>query len=184
MNANMLTPRRRPSEVESRSEVSWSLILTGAIASASTYCVLRLVSRYGLEGAIWYVWEGSPYPPEIREGMETLNGVEAKMSVAKTHLINLEESLAAAQRNNAAKTFIEIRQQWEDQSGCKDLRLTLAQLSDDLDKMAASVDGVPSAGSKVVKDRKKSFSKELVRLMERADALISFYKSGNTQMGQ
>jgi hypothetical protein len=44
--------------------------------------------------------------------------------------------------------------------------------------MAAKVDGVVSGGSDILKTKKGTLSRRLVKLMERVDALISFFTRG------
>lgn len=146
-------------------------LAVASLVAASSYVTYRLVSRYGWKGSLWLIWEGSPYPPATRDRMETLDAVEASIVGAIADIEALE--MTWRQERESSLPLISA---WKDQLSFEDLPKHLAWLSDDLDRLAAKVDGVQSQGEPEIKQRKKSLSTRLVKLMERIDILIKAYE--------
>lgn len=158
------------------SNVSWGALVSITVATTTGFVAYKLISRYGLEGSYYYVWEGSQYPPRIRAQAEALDAVQETISEKENSITNLEQGLQRAQRAvPSTADSSEILLHWQADLAIPDIRTYLAQLSDSLDKIAARVDGVNSAGDNEIKVRKKALSKMIVQLMDQADALIAFY---------
>jgi hypothetical protein len=172
------------------------------VASASAVVVVvpailwfrRLVSSYGLDGAIRYIWEGSPYPPRTRERMEDLDDVQdAVDDIARSLLPSLERGLeielqtdaSALPNTESPETSLPTPlRQWEapfQLENGSDLRNALAIVSDRLDKLAAQVDAVPSGSDGNVKVRKKALSNRIVVLMGRADRLLELLEVSSAE---
>ena len=165
--------------------VSTVVVATATVASTTAvlYWIHQLVARYGWVGSLNLIWEGSPYPPRIRDRMETLDDVQCSSESNEAEIVRLEAAYQQAQsdvseasRESATSESIIIKL-WEEKAACKDLRLALASLSDTLDKLAARVDATPSEGETDVKDRKKALSNALVLLMDRIDRLVHCFKA-------
>jgi hypothetical protein len=165
----------------SASSFPWlpALISTAAIVGVSAYWFNSLVSEYGYEGALSYIWEGDPYP-DIRDRMDALEEAEKQASKQESKLVRMEETLERSHLDSidAADTSSVIALWQSHLPASFDLRTKLALLSSDFDKMAAKVDGVVSGGSDILKTKKGTLSRRLVKLMERVDALISFFTRG------
>jgi len=166
-----------------RGALTWPAVASIAVATTSCFLVYRLVAAYGWEGSYWLIWEGSPYHPKIRDRSETLDMEQEKIDEKERAIAALEDGLDIARRDGpsgeaaAAVDSSEIVRRWQTYLLISDVRTHLAQLSDDLDKVAARIDGIPSSGEVEIKERKKALSQTLVQLMERMDALIIFYSS-------
>ena len=160
----------------------------GRLVTASAFVLIsgglaigfaQLVSRYGWNGALNYVWEGDPYP-NLRDHLNALNRVEKTLDKEDRQLNRLEEALERARLDSiddaAADNDASIHAQWE-ANVKKDLHKQLARLSYDLDRWAAQIDEIPGIeqGNVNLKLQKKSLSTKVVRLMERADVLIAFH---------
>lgn len=169
------------------SRSSWgSTIFTIAVTSVAvvtTYSMARLIKLYGLEGAGWYIWEGSPYPPNVRTYFYTLDKVKDALQKGEEQTLEiLEESLERAKLNCIdGSTNTTIVNEWNSayqssSSNKKSLEQTLAKLSYDLDKRAAQVDDVKSVQRQDLKQCKKQLSNHIVQLMERVDILMALYK--------
>jgi len=163
-------------------------------STAIGYCAFRLVSDYGWDGAFWYVWEGSPHRPAIRQRAEALEARREDIRVAEADITLLERTLERARNELAIQGSVldetsseELLRRWQERlneaetsPSLPDLQFRLAQLSDGLDKTAAQVDDVPSRGEAEIKSRKKVLSKSIVQLMDRTDALIRVYEATKT----
>jgi hypothetical protein len=157
-------------------------IASVAILGTLTYSTYRVVRRYGVDGTLRYIWEGTPYQPNVQEQMETLDDIDSALLLLNTNIADLESSLERAQQSIQG-SYSAILLQWECTASCTDLRKHLAIISYDLDQLAARADAVPSSGQEEVKIRKKDTSARIVKLMDRADALISFYTKASSPSG-
>lgn len=158
------------------SNVRATLLLgTAAVATTAASILLwQSVSKYGFEGTLRYVWEGNPYPPEIRDSIQRLEKVER--SIQKESLLGgLEESLARARLDSVDGVSILVPQ-WMVAHAPRNLEHDLAKVSHDLDTLAANVDSIPSHGDAGIKLRKKQCSQQVVQMMERADILLACYQ--------
>lgn len=157
----------------------FAIAAVASLVGFSAYWFHGLVSLYGWEGAVNYIWEGDPYP-NLRERLDKLKAVARKIAKPEKLLNSFETALERANLDSIQEADASsVVQQWQANLPASiDLRTRLGILSSDLDKLAAQVDGVVSEGSTVLKDRKKDLSKRLVRFMERTDKLIAFYKQG------
>lgn len=154
-----------------------STILIGAttVATAAlSVWLCKSLSQYGLEGTVRYIWEGDPYPPEIRDTRTRLEKVERAIQ-EECILDRLEESLARARLDSVDEVTI-IEPQWIIAHAPYDLEKDLAKVSHDLDTFAANVDAVPSHGDAELKMRKKKCSERVVTMMARADFMLALYK--------
>ena len=154
--------------------------LLGTVAVATTAVSVLLwqcVSKYGFKGTLRYAWEGSPYPPEIRDSIQRLEKVER--SIQKVSLLGgLEESFARAQLDSVDGVSVMVPL-WMVAHAPRNLEHDLAKVSHDLDTLAASVDSIPSHGDAGIKLRKKQCSHQVVQMMERADILLVCYQREN-----
>jgi hypothetical protein len=150
------------------------LLGTAAVAATAASIWLRqFVKQYGWQGTMRYVWEGDPYPPEIRDSINRLKKVER--SIQKESLLpSLEESLARARLDSVDDVSVVVPQ-WMVAHAPRNLEKDLTKVSHDLDTLAATVDSVPSHGNVDIKLRKKQSSQQVVLMMERADILLSCY---------
>lgn len=171
--------RVREDHLESSSSVSTSAALVGALAltTGSAFCVHALVSKYGWEGLWWYLWEGSPHHPRIRDRMEVLEAAKVAVEIKVRDVRMAEEALDQAKVRDCTHINAAIVGLWEALLPGIDLRFFLAQISSDLDKIAGRVDAVSSDGEEGIKDIKKRLSNELVLVMERIDVLVSFFST-------
>lgn len=126
---------------------------------------------------MYLIWEGDHRPPEIRQELRTLDGIQCKLKSKERIIVLLEQGLEKAQRVGGEGAS-QVRKLWERNLEKKDLRQALALLSYDLDQFAAKIDQVASKSSTEVKACKKLLSSNVVRLMERADSLIDSFKKG------
>ena len=163
-------------------ERTWTTIAATGLLGATTLWFTYLVHCYGLDGALRFIWEGDPNPHHIRDQIENLNGAEKALRKHAKTIATLEEGLQRAKldtiEDSAPSAIIAV---WRRNvpENLRDLRMRLALLSTDLDKVAAKIDEVrpPAEGGEEVRNRKKQLSSRVVKLMERTDALISFFKS-------
>jgi hypothetical protein len=175
--------------LDRRQRVAASAVAVAVIAPVALW-FRRLVSCYGLDGAVRYVWEGSPYPLRVRERMEALDDAQdAVDDLDRSLLVSLERALAIAlQVEEAALPLAESSEnslsrtvrEWEVlvfREVGTDLRGALAGLSDRLDRLAAQVDAVPSGSDGAVRARRKGLARTIVGLMRRADRLLEFFAS-------
>lgn len=161
---------------------SWIKIATTATTAAaigfSSYWAFRLVQAYGCEGALRYIWEGNPHPERIRGHIASLESAEKALKAQEDTISVLEEGLQRARLDTIDEsTLSSIFILWRKNlpSALFDLRKHLANLSSELDKLAAHIDQVPIEDE--VRQRKKELSKTVVGVMERVDALIAFILS-------
>lgn len=146
-----------------------------------------LVANYGWEGAIRFVWEGEPFPPRIRDMLDSLSEVEKSRATQEERMSAIEEALDRARLDSVddVRTSKTIVLRWTANYGPRNLEKSLAELSATLDKLAAQVDAVVLSSSETnsnvrvvqdIKRRKKLLSKQLVLDMERCDAFMSCYQ--------
>lgn len=152
------------------------LLGTAAVAATAASIWLRQsVKQYGWEGTMRYVWEGDPYPPEIRDSIKRLEKVER--SIQKESLLaSLEESLARARLDSVDDVSVVVPQ-WMVAHAPRNLEKDLSKVSHDLDTLAATLDSVPSRGNVDIKLRKKQTSQKVVLMMERVDTLLACYQT-------
>ena len=163
-------------------ERTWASLAGTAVLGASAMGVSYLVHRYGFGGALRLIWEGDPNPESIREQLYSLRTAEKDLKRHAKTVSTLEEGLQRAQLDTIDDSDPSgILDLWKRNlpKNFQDLRTRLALLSTDLDKIASQLDQVlpPQNGGEEVGQRKKSLSKSVVTLMQRADALIDFFKT-------
>lgn len=161
---------------------------TTAVAGLSMayyYFIGPLVSEYGVMGALNYIWEGDPYP-NMREQFDALKDVQVKADKQEKVLGKLEEALERSHLDSidGSESSLVLELWKANLPKNMDLRTRLGLLSSDLDELAAKVDGCPSQGAEMLKEKKKQASQRIVKLMERVDVLIAFFKKGNTKDAQ
>ena len=158
----------------------WTRVAAATILGASSFYIYKLLSKHGFDGLLRLVWEGSPYPPGLREPHEAIDGAGSAAQSLEDTIRTLEVALDDAQLAEESN-FSSILQQWQKnaQPITEDLRQQLSVLSYDLDLLAARVDAILSEDD-FVKQRKKDMSLRVVELMERADALISFFTKASS----
>lgn len=158
----------------------WIKLAATTLVGASSVFVFRLLYRYGWDGTLRLLWEGSPYLPELREPHEALDDANDAANSLERTIRTLEVALTEAQLAEESN-FSSILQTWQRNAShiTDDLRQQLAMLSHNLDLLAARVDAVLFDNAQV-KHRKKELSQSIVVLMERADALISFYTKASS----
>ena len=151
-------------------------ILTVAITSitvTSSYCIYSLVSQYGWEGTFWYIWEGDPYPPNVRGEFHALDQVEDDLQKETRVLDRLEEAYQRALLDSVdgaeENTLVEL---WNNNLPKRNLDKLMARVSYNLDQLAAKVDAVPSQKHVDLKARKKQLSTKIVGVMQRADVYV------------
>lgn len=164
------------------SDRSWASIAGTALLGVSTIWLSYLVHCYGVNGALRYIWEGDPNPENIREQMEKLSAAEKGIKKQIKTISTLEEGLQRARLDTIDDSDpSSLLKLWRRNlpANLQDLRMRLALLSTDVDKVASKVDQVlpPQEDGEEVRKRKKALSKRIVETMERADALIDFFKS-------
>lgn len=157
-------------------------IVITSITVTTTYFGYQLVSQYGLEGTFWYIWEGSPYPPQVRTEFETLQEVETSIAKEDQVLDRLEEAyqraLLESVDGSSEATIVEV---WNATLPKQNLEKLIGRVSYNLDLFAAKVDAVPSKQTPALKARKKQLSNQIVKLMQRADIFVTFYQEGQKQ---
>lgn len=160
----------------------WRPLITIAVTSATvatTYSIYQCVSAYGWEGTFWYIWEGDPYPPAVRDQFHALDDAEEAIAAEQELLDVLEEAYARAQLDSVdGSSDANVLSLWTANMQPQSLEKKMAGLSHNLDKCAAQVDAVPSARHNDIKTRKKYLSNQIVQLMERADVLVARFKDG------
>lgn len=162
-------------------------LISVATATTGIWLYKNYISKYGWDGTCWLIWEGSPYPPNIRDRAETLDEQQLKVTEKHSQIATLEGSLQRArQAGGAGGDANAVLQYWQSDLSYigQDISTYLGILSDDLDKIAAKVDSVNTAGKESslagIKLRKKALSRQIVDLMKRADTLISYYNQIQT----
>lgn len=154
-----------------------TICCTSLLVGGSLYYTLNLVSMYGWEGALNYVWEGDPYP-NLRDYLRALDVAGKSIDDETRILDSLEEALERAKLDSVegymASSVLIL---WERNASQLNLHKQLARLSDALDKLAAKIDRIPGEEKANIRSRKKIFSRRMVKLMERTDRLIGFYDS-------
>jgi hypothetical protein len=162
------------------------LVILGAAATATatisvSVWIYRCVQDYGWEGYLNYIWEGDPYTPQTRADMKKLDKAGKILRRQGKALEKLEESLARGTLNTVDDgSDDQVLIQWIMAHLPGNLETDLAACSDNLDKVAFTVDSVE--GIKESRLRKKEISKQIVVLMERADALVHSYKKWKQNM--
>jgi hypothetical protein len=192
------------------SSTSWAPVaVVSAVAAATAVVVVgtflyQTVPEYGWEGTLRYLWEGDAYSPELRRLVDTLETAEIARSLQESRIHAMEAALDLARLNSvdvdddhqqASSSSREIVRAWVDcfaaaESG-QSLERTLADVSHQLDKIAAKIDGVVLSSSSGItksrssnhselidriKKRKKLLSKSIVTDMERCDVLMGSYQ--------
>jgi len=153
--------------------ISISLVVT--VAAYNTY---RLVRQHGWQGALYYVWDGDPTLPYLRDRIAVLSSTEEKLEKKQLTISGLEEALQRARLDTIdGADMTDVRQLWAKYSRSKDLRQKLALLSHDLDQLAATLDRIESANDTSVQAKKKKLSSSVVLLMERTDQLITAFNT-------
>ena len=158
-----------------------TIAITSITITSSYYCY-QLVSQYGWDGAFWYIWEGSPYPPQVRKEFETLEDVEENIEKESQILDRLEEAYERAQLDSvdgsSEATIVEL---WNSNLPKRNLEKLIGRVSYNLDLFASNVDAVPSKQDAALKARKKQVSNQIVKLMQRADVYVAHYQNGQKQ---
>jgi hypothetical protein len=163
---------RLPTRNDLKKEL-YLLTTIGLIGITGVYCT-RLVQSYGWSGALRYIWEG--------DSEENLDAAQNSLEKCNRKITVLEEGLKQAQIKTSNKADLsQVLLIWRHSipSNISDLRTHLALLSHDLDKAAAKIDQAPS--NEISRARKKDLSRTVVNLMDRADALIAFFKTASLE---
>jgi hypothetical protein len=177
---------------------TFALALVSVAVSYAAYEIHRSVQDYGWEGTVRYFWEGDPFEPKLREYVDILDESEFNLNafLINDRLCGLEESLNIATSLSSSTTSsinneiaVIWNKKWMEHPANNNSSLTicsiertLADLSYSLDKIAARVDGIVLSSSSTshltqkIKKRKKIFSKSIVILMERCDALLASFQ--------
>jgi len=136
------------------------------------------------------VWEGSPYPPVVRQEFSSLDQIERSLKTESRSLDRLEEAYERAKLNSVdgatSATIISnwdthVQNSYKKPKNAMTLEKLLAKISYNLDQCAAKVDAVPSKKHKDLKSRKKVLSNEIVKLMARADTYLELFKEAQRQ---
>ena len=158
-----------------------AIALTSITVTSSYYCY-QLVSKYGWEGTLWYIWEGSPYPPELRNEFQSLDDVETSIEKEDRILDRLEEAFERARLNSVdGSSQATLVEEWNSNLPKRNLEKLVGRVSYNLDLYAAKIDAVPSKKHPVLKTRKKQLSNQIVILMQRADIYVGCYQKGQSQ---
>jgi hypothetical protein len=158
-----------------------TVVLSTAAAAASVF-LYQSISEYGFQGTLRYIWEGEPYNPRIRTFLNTLEKAAKEITKQQSTIASIEEALERARLNSVdGASSTQVAKIWVETFRPKNLEKALAQLDNDIDKISSMVDGVvlagdDSAGAELVKNKKKSLSKNLLLAGERTDALLASYK--------
>lgn len=156
----------------------------------TTYTVSKLVSKYGFNGTLRYIWEGDHLPPHIRDAVDTLDDVEDQLDSSiqkklKKVIVMMEvarlNSVDGGCSNNDNKKENDDSQ--KEMNSDKKSRIIISDppaplikdlgiLSHKLDKLASEVDSVQSCNDVELKKRKKDLSRRIVRLMDQIDEYI------------
>jgi hypothetical protein len=171
-----------------------ALAVSSIATAVSAYYLYQCVSQHGWEGTFWYLWEGSPYPPEVRQEFQTLDNVQDSLEAEQQILDRLEEAFQRAQLDTVDDddddddhhdaTFLEL---WNSNLPKRNLEKLLARINHNLDLYASQVDAIlPSTSSSKqhsngLKIRKKQLSSRLVQLMKRVDIYVAHYQKAGQQ---
>lgn len=147
----------------------------GSVGILATAWIYRSVAEHGWEGTLRYIWEGDYYAPEVRDALDELENLETQASVRASLMELIETSLARAKLNTVDDNETVKKEGWAAAHRPGNLEKDLSKLSYDLDKLAAKADAVLTKHVDV-RPKKKLLSKELVKLMERADELLKIYQ--------
>ena len=171
----------------SSSSISITAITAVTLTAITTIGTTYLVSKYGLSGALRYIWEGDHLPPHIREAIDILDDVEIRLKKQKKKLDKVEMVVEVARlnsvdsvddsnaddTNDADNEHAKTKQNVQVLSNVSPLlSKDLSMLSYTLDKLASEIDSVQSSGDVDVKRRKKEMSGVLVSMMERIDGFL------------
>ncbi len=140
---------------------------------------MKTVSRYGISGALRYVWEGDHLPPHIREVMLVLDKIKVKQRKLQKRLTDIEIMIEMAKLNsvdgedsdeavNAGRNFDEYNLNTQMPTLSKDLSI----LSNDLDILASDIDAVHSYGDFDIRRKKKELSTLTVGMMDTLDSFL------------
>ena len=150
----------------------------------TTYLLTKSISKYGVSGAIRYIWEGDHLSPEVRYEMDQLESLEKQMRIQKKKMNKIGFVIETAKLNSVDEIVHDFDWNGEvedtntdgyenDQlhkrhyilSQIPSLSKDLGMLSYNLDNMAAKVDSVQSHGDDSIKAQKKGLSHKLVEMM-------------------
>lgn len=147
------------------------------IGTVSSLFLANLISKYGVQGALRYIWEGDHHPPEIREAIDELDEIE-EMQIPKilSKIDKIQVIIQTAYLNsvdidtNTPSTIQkkEILNSLPPQS-FSNLKKKIAMASHELDRIAADIDSIRSYGNAELKSQKKNFSSLIVSLMKPVD---------------
>mmetsp|Transcript_15411 Transcript_15411/g.21776 ORF Transcript_15411/g.21776 Transcript_15411/m.21776 type:complete len:170 (+) Transcript_15411:192-701(+) len=157
-----------------------AIAVSATAVAASSIWIGRTVSKYGIDGMLRYIWVGDPLSPEVRESVSTLEQVESKIPKLEKLLMQIEEALSKARLDSIDDEKWIVVPQWIVSYSPKNLEKDLAKLDTSLDRLAAQIDGVASHDNAEVKILKKEYSQRIVKLMGRADALLTCYAQRET----
>lgn len=132
-----------------------------------------------------YIWQGDPYPTNVRESVDVLDEVEQFIPDLERRIEQLEESLARSKLNiidgggdspsPSSSEILLVRAVWSALHAPRDVRKDLAQINAELDQQAGNVDTVYTFTEQHLKIRKKALSQVVVGLMTRLDVLLASY---------
>ena len=158
----------------------------------TTYTVSKLVSKYGFNGTLRYIWEGDHLPPHIRDAVDTLDDVEDQLNSSiqkKLKKVDVMMEVARLNSVDGGSNNIDNKSEKDDNDTQKEMdsekkgRMMISDppaplikdlgiLSHKLDKLASEVDSVQSCNDAELKTRKKELSSRTVRLMDKVDEYI------------
>lgn len=200
--------RRNGRDDNDNNSNSWVVpVVSSAVVAATAVCVGRflynstLIKDYGWEGTWRYLWEGDVYAPELRRCVNALEDAEIARSLQESRIDSMEAALDLARlesvddnSTSSSSSSKEIARAWVEcflassssTSTSLSLERTLADVSHQLDKIAAQIDSVVLSTAMAsnrsnelverIKKRKKLMSKSLVVDMERCDVLMGSYQ--------
>jgi hypothetical protein len=144
----------------------------------------------GMTGLLRYAWLGDHLPPQIRQSMNDLDHAEKRIVESEKELEKIEISIERARLESvddgstatagtspaagAAKDDESRKQSLFQQDPI--LRTKIGLYSNNLDKIASSIDSVKSHSDEEVKRRKKTLSNNIVELMNELDRMISTFR--------
>mmetsp|Transcript_28536 Transcript_28536/g.42003 ORF Transcript_28536/g.42003 Transcript_28536/m.42003 type:complete len:193 (-) Transcript_28536:167-745(-) len=176
--------------MSSSSSAASAVLLGTATASSIAFSAwfARCANKHGFEGALRTVWEGNPHREEHREVLQTLEETDQLYHDCGDMVERLEDSLEVARLNTIDTDDIpsspEDRKEdphlvvpnWKRAHGPR-IENELAFSYDGLEKLVKRLDGI-TAEKDEIREQLNRVAEDLDILMERADALLTFYLKG------
>ncbi|KAL7579978.1 hypothetical protein ACA910_004971 [Epithemia clementina (nom. ined.)] len=76
----------------------------GTVTVVLLYNVWELVQEHGVQGALYYIWEGDPYPPDIRPYMHRLQSLSDRLKQERQSIQALQRALERARQQSSDLT--------------------------------------------------------------------------------